>query len=215
MKNSKKRVLAAVLALMTLLSLIACSRQDLVLDGTELKDKRTNVKYICASLSYEPIAKSDEVYGENDQYTFYSIIGQDPLYLICSDDGSVFAAEDFVIPTPDKMNFEYLEICTETDTLTVNKTVTDKTVINAIMAEHLVFEPYRYAGDVAAVTHKLRFADSSLGIFYSMTYLHYDEDLTLTNANGEYVNAGKDFIYDRFEGRLTKAPAELLAIING
>ncbi len=215
MKNIAKRALLLALALLMLFSLVSCGKKEIVIDGSELKDKRTKVKYTYAPLSFEPIAKSEEIYGSTDKYNFYEIVGQDPLNLICEEDGTVFVSNKFTLPTPDKMNFAYLEICTETTSLTVNKTLTDTALITAIMAEHLAAPTLNYMGLDAKVIHKLRFADTTLGLFYSVQFLRYENDLILTGADGTEINYGKDFVYDRFEGRFTKAPAALVAAIDG
>ncbi|MBO7249841.1 MAG: hypothetical protein J6V42_01035 [Clostridia bacterium] len=215
MKNIAKRALLLALAALMLFSLVSCAKKKIVIDGSELKDKRTKVKYTYASLSYEPIARSEDVYGSTDKHNFYEIVGQDPLNLICEEDGTVFVSNKFTLPTPDQMSFAYLEICTETTALTVNKTLTDTALIKAIMTEHLYAPTINYMGLEASLTHKLRFADTSLGLFYTVQFLRYENDVIQLDENGVEVNYGKDFIYDRFEGRFTKAPAALVAAIDG
>lgn len=215
MKKNTKRALLFALTVATLLSLFACSRADIVVDGNKLKDKRTKITYAPISLSYEPIEMKDEVYGKTDIYEFHEIVEQDPQKLICEVDGTVFAAKGTTVPTPDAMSFDYLEICTDDTNFVVNKTLTDSNSIKAIMLEHLNADTIKYTGITATTAYKLRFADTSLGLYYSVQFLRYEEDLVLPNENGEEINYGKDFIYDRFEGRFTKAPDALVAVIDG
>ena len=215
MKNIAKRALLLALAALMLLSLVSCAKRGLVINGSELRDKRTRTTYNHASLSLEPIARGEEVYGSTDKYSFYEIVGQDPLNLLCEEDGTVFVSSKFTLPAPAQMSFAYLEICTETTSLTVNKTLTDTALISAVMAEHLGAPTLRYMGFEPSLVRKLRFADTSLGLFYTVQFLRYENDVIQLDENGVEVNYGKDCIYDRFEGRFTKAPAALVAAIDG
>lgn len=213
-KHAKRIFLAAISALLlcTLaITLGACSKDEqLVSDGPAFKDKRTKVTYTYAPFSYEPIEIGEEVYGQSEYSKFYEIVGLDPLEFICEESGTVFYDEDITLPTPDKMTFDYLEICTEDETLTVDKTISDTNVIKFIMNDHLSAEKLTYSPVEASAVYKLRFADTSMGLYYSVELIRYADDLV---ENG--TNFGRDFIYDRSMRRFTQAPAELIAMIDG
>ena len=214
MKNTAKKfsrvLVTSILLLSMALSLGACSKgEDIVADGSAFKDKRTNVTYVYAPFSYEPIELGAEVYGESEHSKFYEIAGLDPLEFICEESGTVFYSEDTTLPTPDKMKFDYLEICTEDESITVESTVTNIESIKAIMNEHLSAKTLTYWGDTALTVYKLRFADTSLGLYYSVSFIRYAEDRV-----EDGVNYGKDFIYDSSTFRLTKAPDALVAMID-
>ena len=215
MKNHAKRKSLALVSILLLVSLAltlsACSRgNDLVLDGAEFKDKRTKVTYAYAPFSYEAIEIGDEVYGESEYAKFYEIVGLDPLEFICEESGTVFYDNSITLPTPDKMSFEYLEICTEGETVTVNSTIKDKSTINLIINDHLTAEKLTYSPIEAGAVYKLRFADTSMGLYYSVQLIRYAED----HIEGD-TNYGRDFIYDSSMRRFTKAPDALIAMIDG
>ena len=214
MKKHAKRfslTLASVLLLFSLfITLSACSKdQTFVSDGPDFKNKKTKVTYAYAPFSYEPMAMGEEIYGESEYSKFHEIVGLDPLKFICEENGTVFYDKDITLPTPDKMNFEYLEICTEAESITVNKTVTDKETIRAIMNYHLNAEKLTYSLLDTSAVYKLRFADTSMRLYYSVELIRYTEDIV---ENGK--NYGRDFIYDRSMKRFTKAPAALIAILD-
>ena len=214
MKNHAKRILLSLISSVLLCSLAitftACSKgEDMVSDGPAFKDTRTKVTYTYAPFSYEPIEIGEEVYGESEYLTFYEIVGLDPLEYICEESGTVFYDEDITLPTPDKMSFEYLEICTEDETLTVNKTITDGDAIKFIINDHLNAEKLTYSPVEASAVYKLRFADTSMGLYYSVELIRYGEDIVEGGTN-----YGCDFIYDRSMKRFTKAPAALIAMID-
>ena len=215
MKKSAKRISLSIISALLLLSLAvtlgACSKgEELVSDGSAFKDKRTKVTYTYAPFSYEPIEIGEEIYGQSEYSKFYEIVGLDPLEYICEESGTVFYDKNITLPTPDKMSFGYLEICTEEETVTVIKTVTDTDAIKFIINDHLSAEKLTYSPVEASAVYKLRFADPSMGLYYSVELIRYAEDLT---ENG--VNVGRDFIYDRSMKRFTKAPDALIAMIDG
>ena len=204
--------LVSILLLCSLaVALVSCSKNgDMVSDGGAFKDTRTKVTYTYAPFSYEPIEIGEEIYGESEYSKFYEIVGLDPLEYICEESGTVFYDKDITLPTPDQMTFDYLEICTDGDTLTVNQTVTDFDTVKFIINDHLNAEKLTYLPIEASAVYKLRFADTSMGLYYSVELIRYGEELT---ENG--INYGCDFIYDRSMRRFTKAPAALIAMIDG
>lgn len=215
MKNHAKRKILTILSTLLLLSLAltlcACARgEDLVSEGSVFKDKRTRVTYAYAPFSYEPIEIGEEIYGESEYSKFYEIVGLDPLEFICEESGTVFYDENITLPTPDKMSFDYLEICTEGESLTVNETFSDKATVKAIIDEHLSADKLTYSPTEAVVVFKIRFADTSMGLYYSVELIRYADDIV---EGG--VNYGSDFLYDRSMRRFTKAPEALIAIIDG
>ena len=215
MKDHAKRItLAAVSALLLItltITLAACSgKESFVSEGSGFKDKKTKVTYAYAPFSYEAIEVGEEVYGQSEYSKFYEIVGLDPLEYICEESGTVFYDEDITLPTPDKMNFAYLEICTEGETLTVNSTVTDTAAIKFIINDHLSAQKLTYSPIEASAVYKLRFADTSMGLYYSVELIRYAEDIL---EGG--VNYGRDFVYDRSMRRFTKAPDVLVAMLEG
>ena len=210
MKNKKApstRALAAV-ALICLASLLLCScskSNKFISSGADFVDKKTDVSYVYAPACYEPIEKG-ELYGKTKTVTFYEIKGQDPLSLLCEENGTVFYAEGSSLPSLDKMNISYMEICTETSSISVKKTVESMSDVSDIIEGYVMGESLYYGAVVPTKTYKIRFADTSLGLYYSFVFVRYADEIS---------GRGHDFIYNRYEGKFTPAPAKLVEYVNG
>lgn len=211
MKNKKKfalRALSAIALLCTAATLL-CScggGNKFVSDGADFVDKKTDVSYVYAPACYEPIERGNDVYGKTKTVTFYEVKGQDPKKLLCEENGTIFYAEGTTLPALDKMNISYMEICTETSSLTVKKKVEASADISAIVEGYTMGENLYYGAVVPSVTYKIRFADTSLGIYYSFVFVRYADEIS---------GRGHDFIYNRYEGKFTPAPEILVEYING
>ena len=211
MKNKKKlafRALATIALLCAAATLVcSCAKGNkFVSDGADFVDKKTDVSYLYAPACYEPIERGDEVYGKTKTVTFYEVKGQDPLKMLCEENGTIFCAEGTALPTLDKMNISYMEICTETSSLTVKKKVESTADISAIVEGYVMGENLYYGAVVPSVTYKIRFADTTLGIYYSFVFVRYADEIS---------GRGHDFIYNRYEGKFTPAPDILVDYING
>lgn len=200
-KSNKKIRLFGIIALLLVCSLLlsSCSKK-FVSDGADYKDKKTNVTYAYAPFCYEAIAISDEEYAKTGNSVFYAIEGQDPLKWLCESSGTVFYSKSLTLPTLDKMNISYIDICAETASVTVKSTITDGGDIAAIISSYVSEAPLTYFGDVASSSYKIRFADTSLGLYYSVSFFAYSD--------------GSAYLFNRSENRFVKAPAELLNYIN-
>lgn len=218
MKNNKTilRFLSIVALLCTVMTFVcSCAKGNkFVSEGADFKDKKTNVSYAYALSCYEPIEKGEEIYGQTKTVTFYEIKGQDPLKLICEENGTIFYAEGNALPTLDKMDISYAEICTENSSVSVKKKIESKEDISSVINGYTLSESIYYGAVVPEKTYKIRFADTSLGIYYSVVFVRYSEDYTLKQSDGSVVNYGKDFLYNRFEGKFSVAPEILVNYID-
>ena len=204
MKNrfNKKFHLLAIVALLCALSLLlgSCSKK-FVSDGPDYKDRKTKVTYEYAPFCYEAIEVSEEEYAKSGYDVFYEIVGQDPLEWLCESSGTVFYSKKITLPTLDKMDISYIEICSEASSVTVKATITDADNIAAIISSYTSEEPLSYSADVADKSYKIRFADTSLGLYYSVSFFAY--------------NDGSAYLYNRSEDKFVKAPVELISYVNG
>ena len=200
-KSNKNIRLFGMIALLLVSSLLlsSCSKK-LVSSGADYKDKKTDVVYEYAPFCYEAIAVSEEEYAKSGNNVFYAIEGQDPLKWLCEASGTVFYSKDVKLPALDKMNISYIDICTETSSVIVRTTISDADDIKEIINSYLSEEPLTYSGDVASTVYKIRFADTSLGLYYSVSFLAYSD--------------GSAYLFNRSENRFVKAPAELLDYVN-
>lgn len=206
-KNNALRALSLVALLCTVATLVcSCAKGNkFVSEGADFKDKKTKVSYAYAPACYEPIERGEEIYGQTKTVTFYEIKGQDPLKLICEENGTVFYAENNPLPTLDKMNISYIDICTETSSVSVKKKIEASEDISSVIENYTLAENLYYGATPPALTYKIRFADTTLGIYYSVVFIRYSEN---------YLDCGKDFIYNRFEGKFSPAPETLVNYIN-
>ena len=210
-----KKTLCAILALLFVtLSLSSCVKGNkFVSEGSAFVDKKTDVSYDFAPLCYEPIAIGDKVYGSDGDIEFYEIEGQDPTKWLGDADGGVFYAKGVTLPTVDKMNVARLELCSVKNQLLVAKRITDAEIISAIIDGYLFADEIIYPNKTASVSYKLRFADTSIGVYYCIDFIRYAEDFII-KTDGTETNLGKDFLYNRSEDRFVKAPKTLVAEIN-
>ena len=175
-KSNKKIILFSLIALLLTTSLLlsSCSKK-LVPDGPDYKDRKTKVTYEYAPFCYEAIEIAEEEYAKSGYDVFYEIVGQDPLEWLCESSGTVFYSKKLTLPTLDKMNISYIDICTETSSVTVKTTITNADDIAAIINSYTSEVSLSYSADVADTSYKIRFADTSLGLYYSVSFFAYSD----------------------------------------
>lgn len=211
-------LLALLLCAATLISFVGCSKgSGFAFDGSKLVDKKNKVSYEYAPLSYEPMAVSETPYGEGEDVSLYAIEGKDPLKWLTDGDGTVFHASTVKLPGLDEMNISYVEICTEgKESVKVEATVTDAADIAASVGSYSEAQSIYYSGEDFAKSYKIRFADTELGLYYSVLFIRYENDYVTFSADGTEVNHGRDFLFDRYDDKkFVPAPAELVKYIDG
>ena len=210
----KKSLHLICLALAALILFSSCARGNkFAAEGLGFVDKKTNITYNFAPLCYEPIILGDKIYGSDGDIDFYEIMGQDPQMWLGDADGGVFYAQGITLPTLDKMNVTRIEICTVGSALLVRDRITEPDQISAIITEYMSEEKLIYPNTAANASYKLRFADSSLDIYYCLEFFRYSGGY-ITTKDGKEINHGTDFLYNRSEDRFVKAPLALSEYIN-
>lgn len=59
--------------------------------GSTIFDRRSGTTYVMAPMCYQPVKlKTDKVYGKYKDTEFYTIPGADPLYLLTTDEDSIY-----------------------------------------------------------------------------------------------------------------------------
>ena len=194
---SVKICVAAALCALCLI-LASCSKGnkfEMSDDGMYI-DKKTNISYIDAPACYEPIAMGEEIYGELGAAEFYEIQGADPTRWICEKTGSVFYARDVGLPTLDKMELSYMDMYSADSKFT---TVDDAEVIAAIVDAYAngesVTRPVVLSEADYDVNWRIKLADETLGLYYTVAYFEID---------------GVSYLFNRFENRCVLA-GEVLA----
>lgn len=216
MKKRYSVIRGALCLLLCLCSLTLCSCSGVnkfKTSGVSFVDKKTDVTYDYAPFCYEPIGVEEEVYGSNGEIEFHKIKGQDPLVWLADSEGTVFYSSKISLPSLDKMEISRIELCINDSQLFVRDTVEDTDETQAVIDGYLGAESIYYPNKTAKYSYKLRFADTTRGIFYCVDFIRYSEDYTLSFDSGE-VNYGTDFLYNRSEDRFVKAPALITERIN-
>ena len=204
----KKYILATVAAVCALcVILVGCSKgNEFELNGEgKYVDKSNGVSYIDAPACYEPIAMGEEIYGHVGEAKLYQIQGADPHKWLCESYGTVFYADDVKLPTLGEMNISYCNVVLE-DTVLVK--ISEATAIAAIVEAYENGESVTrpaVSSDSYDINWRLKMADESVGLYYILSYIEIDEDYVVENENGEQINYGRKFIFNRFENRCVAA----------
>ncbi len=206
MKATKKILAAVALICAAATLLCSCGKGNkFSFEKNGIVDKKTDITYIDAPDCYSAIAVGEEVYGHTDDYLFYEILGVSPSKFLVESDGTVFHASNISLPDVDGMQIMYMDICTETTTLKVNKTIDSKDDINAVVNAYISDTDVYYPNLTPEIMYEIRFADTSMGLYYTLTFIRYASD---------YGDHGRDFLYNRSANRFVKAPDVLVRYID-
>lgn len=199
-----RRVLSLVALLLVLFALVSCSKTNkLVGEGDMLRDKKTDVEYLCAPSSYEALSVGEEPYAKQGDLLFYPVTGQDPLKFLSEEFGALFYAESVTLPSLSEMSLTHAELRVEGNLLT---TLEDEDTVNAIRDVYLDGDTIAYPNYTPTRNLQIRLADSELGICYVLTYLEYAENY----VGEDGVVYGKAFLRNPYENRFISAPEELI-----
>ncbi len=215
MRNENIKLSLICILLICAFALVSCSKSNkfAMSDGMYL-DKKTDIKYIDASPSYEPIVMGSELYGTIGSAEIYEVEGADPAHLLCESGGTVIYAESFELPTFEKMNISYVAVL-EDDT-EISK-ITDSALISELVDVYSLEKSIRkpnYSKDTLSKSFRLKFADEALGLYYVLNYIELKEDYVTENENGDKINYGRAFIFNRFEDKCVPANDVLKSINN-
>ena len=203
-----RRALSSVALLIALFTLISCAKTNkLIGEGEVLRDKKTDVEYLCAPSSYEALAVGEEPYAKQGDLLFYPVVGQDPLKFLSEEFGALFYADSVTLPTPREMSLSYAEIRLEENLLT---TLEEGKTVEAIRDAYLDSDAIAYPNYTPVRNLQIRLADSELGICYVLTYLEYAENY----VGDDGVIYGKAFLRNPYENRFVAAPEELIAAVQ-
>lgn len=193
--------IATVVILVAAMLFCGCSKGNkFEMSGGQYVDKDSGIIYNAAPACYEPIAVGEELYGTLKKAELYKIEGADPEKWLCEVNGTVFYSNDITLPTLGQLNISYAEVVLE-DTVLVK--ITDSAVISGIVNAYEngsdVGRPYVASAEDYEINWRIRMADETLGIYYILSYVEINEDHIIEGDNGEDVNLGRKFIFNRFE----------------
>lgn len=198
MKRITLKIFAAILATLCILLCSCGKKYDFSTDekGNLVNDKN-GITYEIAPSCFEAIEVSDEVFAEQGDRQFFSIVGGDTSKFLCDTFGIIYYAKGTELPTLQEMGVDYVDV-TENDVL-VN-TVSDAELIDELKLICANAELAEYPGKMGIapiVNLRLRFSDKDIGICYVAAYLEYANDYIYVDDDGKEINYGKKFIYDR------------------
>lgn len=214
MKAKTRGAICAICLLLALSSALSGCGERFEAQGDTFFDNDTKITYKYAPFCYSPIASKGEIYGTEGNVDFYKIEGKDPTQWLVDLDGTVFYASDITLPAFEKMDISYVEICERDNNTRVLAKIEDADVISTIVSSFETSSAIHYPNVQSSTAYSLRFADLSLGLYYTLDYISFAEDYIYTE-NGVDTNYGKSFLYNMAEKRFVKAPAVLDAYISG
>ncbi len=203
----KRFLVCALCVLCSLSVLVGCSRANKFgeAEGGRFVDKKTDIRYGFAPACYEPIAiDTSEVYGKHENFELYKIVGADPEKWLCESAGTVFYAEGVHLPALNEMNISKTELLIDTSRTAEVSEEISRAFIDAYCGGESIDRPQPSESEIEHSV-MLRFSDTSIGLYYSLSYLELKEDYTVDG-----VSLGRCFVFNRFEGRCV-AVSDLLA----
>ena len=204
MKNKKRIFVLTALLLVASFLLVSCSKGNkFTANNGKYVDNKTNITYIDAPSAYSPIKRTENVYGTMGNVTLYEMEGIDPTKWLCEIGGTVFYAETEELPELEEM--DQVEIVFEDVALMTFTNAEDVALVaQAYLTGESITKPY-IAEDGYRVNWRIRFADMTRGIYYTVDYYVITEDHVVENADGTQTNYGDRFFYNRFEKRFVPA----------
>lgn len=192
-------LVSMICVLATLLSSCASGNKFTVNKDGKYVDKKTDIVYLAADGCYEPIAITDKLYGRLDKVELYEIEGADPEKWLCEQSGTVFYAENVGLPTLEEMSVSYALVVLEDVTLAnISHRGTIEGLTDAYMNGISLTKPY-WSDDAYEINWRIRFYDETRGICYVLTYIEVKEDLIVKDSEGNEINYGRKFFYNRFD----------------
>jgi hypothetical protein len=215
-----------VLGVCAALVLCACSsvHRLTVNDNDTYTDRSTRVTYVPMSACYEPLSLGAE-YASFKRLgvttMLYTVGDYAPEQVLASAYYGVYRAEELVLPTFEKMDLTAMRVYAKaTPTIpvyTVEKGKDDNTAIieaiaNAYQNGTRVTYPSFYTQKAA---YTLRFEASNLpDLCFCISYIEYAEDI-YDEIDGEEVNLGRYFLYDRYNKVCVSVDGALHDLIEG
>ncbi len=211
-----KRLLLAMVALITVLCLISCGGTKINYNSEDgsYTDKKGN-KYLHAPTAYEPVSyESDKPFGKMiagiGEFDLYQIANANEGEWVTTADGAVLYRDGVKLPTLEEFGTSHIFICREGEKVHAIANIQKSDEVAQILKTYLEGESIPYPGRTASESLRLRFAsDEYPFLYYRLTYLEYSSDVIVytTDAQGNEIetNYGKYFIYNRDDGRCVPA----------
>ena len=172
----KKAVLSLILLILVLSgcgNLIRLSYKD----GKYI-DKKNNISYIPASVSYEPVSVGAE-YAVYDKRVIYIIPGMDPKQWLTEEYegiGSLYYADTITPPKLEEFGANLIYICVEDNIIMKVNEISDQAKVADIVNTFANGEKTELPPDGSNVYH-LKFISSEWpSLYYDILYVEYDSE---------------------------------------
>ena len=198
-----------IFSLLVVLSLLfvmlsSCTRGNaFTVKNGNFVDKETGIEYISTSWEYEPISKSDEIYGEYpklNNLVFYKLNGVDPQKYICDNMETLYYAKGLTIPALAEMSIDYVNVYNQYDELVFN--IKDIEFIAKLVDTYLngynSYSSIYLTNDTDVKTnHRIKFADAEEGFYYVLAYVEYTEPFSYFDEKGNECQSDK-ILFNRY-----------------
>lgn len=207
--------LLAVAGLIVLLVLKLTAAHPITAGPDAFVDEKTGVAYKAADPSFVCAEKGDLYAVEkktltNDktgesweiEHQYYQVKGVDPLKFLCADDGTILYASDIPMPEFGTDTVSCIRVSTTSSISAILQNITEPATVKKVTDLYLHDKSYPYPATSVVGSYDLLFEfEETPGIYYSMRYLSYRSDCTNIDADGKTENLGRNFLYNRYEGR--------------
>lgn len=174
--------------------------------GSEVVDKRNDIKYLLAPMCYEPVAYMDtSEYAKLGDTKFYAVRDADPKEYICTIDYGIYDlyySDKLTLPSFEEFNACYVRICAvESISIQVGYIELKDTLelVQYYLSAESVDVPL--SADIDTVQQLKFMSDDYKFMYYSVNFYKTDD--------------GKRFIYDRSTGKCVDLGDKFDAILVG
>lgn len=221
---SKHRIFAAVLTALLLLSAVSCAKIPVltVNDDGLYENNRTDLCYIEAPGCYEARSYlSDTVVAQSDGVDFFAVEGVDgESWLWSPDFGILMYEENEKLPTLDELASSGMYVyVNENDSMRAIFDEASQSKVDEILDAYENGTEIPYLGAVSSYKFYLKFySDTCPWILYNILFIQYEEDYIVytkdEDGNTVETNCGRNFLYNRDEGRFVAIGDELQEYID-
>ena len=209
-----KTVISFLSLLLAILMCASCTSGENVFsynsENGAVVDQKTGTEYLAAS-SYEAKKRSAEPYatvmlGGAINTPLYLVGDEDPIKLLCDEDEIIYCSSSVTLPTLPEMNPNKIYICEGRDGDFASASIDGADEIAEIIDTYMNGESIVYPATGAESIYSLKFSsDEYPSSYYSFLYIEYSEEVYSYGDDGVDRPCGKNFFYNRFEGRFVPA----------
>ncbi|NLZ37854.1 MAG: hypothetical protein GX897_10365 [Clostridiales bacterium] len=172
-----KKALLSLILLLFLLSGCGNLIKISYIDGKYI-DKKNNISYIPATVSYEPVSVGDE-YAIYDKRVLYTIPGMDPKQWLTEEFegiGSLYYSDTITPPKLEDFGANLIYICIEDNIIMKVNEINDQEKVTDIVNAFISGEEAELPPDGSNVYHLKFLSPDWPSLYYDILYVEYDSE---------------------------------------